>query len=102
MRIAAVLVIVFLVTVQFGFYRAYTRKLTLRWFLAIHVPVVFVYLTRSEAGFSYWFIPFTFATCIAAQIVGSRIGRWWIGREVGAQGAGAQTGQLAQGLPSKG
>jgi hypothetical protein len=79
-RIAAVLVIVALVTLPFGFYRAYTRKLSVRWFLAIHVPVPFVFLTRYEAGLSYWFIPFTFATCITVQILGSRLGRWWIRR----------------------
>jgi len=81
-RVTAVLLIVMFVTLPFGFYRAYTRKLSLRWFLAIHVPVPFVFLTRYEAGLSYWFIPFTFAACVAAQIVGSRIGRWWIGRRL--------------------
>ena len=80
MRIAAVLVIVVLVTLPFGFYRAYTRMLSVRWSLAIHVPVPFVFLTRWEAGLSVWFIPFTFATCVAAQILGSRLGRWWIRR----------------------
>ena len=77
-RVATVLVIVVFVTLPFGFYRAYTRKLSLRWFLAIHVPVVFVFLTRYEAHLSYVFIPFTCLAFASAQIVGSRIGRWWI------------------------
>ena len=58
-RIIVVLAIVVLVTLPFGFYRAYTRKLSLRWFLAIHVPVVLVFLARFEAHLSYVFIPLT-------------------------------------------
>ena len=77
MRIAVVLVIVLLVTLPFGFYRAYTRKLSLRWFLAIHVPVIFVFLVRVESHLSYAFIPFTCLAFATAQILGSRAGRWW-------------------------
>ena len=79
-RIAAVLVTVVLVTLPFGFYRAYTRKLSLRWFLAIHVPVVLVFLTRYEAHLSYVFIPFTALAFASAQFMGARLGRWWIKR----------------------
>ena len=75
-----VLAFVLLVTLPFGFYRAYTRKLSLRWFLAIHLPVPLVFLARFEAHLSYTFIPFTCLAFAAAQIVGSRIGRWWIRR----------------------
>jgi hypothetical protein len=101
-RIAVVLVIVILVTLPFGFYRAYTRKLSLRWFLAIHVPVVFVFLTRYEAHLSYWYIPFTCTAFAAAQIVGSRIGRWWIRRHAAAEAAASQKTPLTQGLSHHG
>ena len=76
----AVLAAVVLVTLPFGFYRAYTRKLSLRWLLAIHVPVPLVFLARLEADLSYTFIPFTCLAFCAAQILGSRVGRWWIKR----------------------
>jgi hypothetical protein len=79
-RIIAVLVTVVLVTLPFGFYRAYTRKLSLRWFLAIHVPVILVFLARYEAHLSYAFIPFTCLAFASAQLLGSRLGRWWIRR----------------------
>lgn len=79
-RIIAVLAAVVLVTLPFGFYRAYTRKLSLRWFLAIHIPVVLVFLARVEAHLSYAFIPFTCVTFATAQILGGRAGRWWIKR----------------------
>jgi hypothetical protein len=75
-----VLAVVILVTLPFGFYRAYTRKLSLRWFLAIHLPVPLVFLARFEAHLSYTFIPFTCLAFTAAQVFGSRVGRWWIKR----------------------
>jgi len=75
-----VLAFVLLVTLPFGFYRAYTRKLSLRWFLAIHLPVPLVFLARFEAHLSYTFIPFTCLTFAAAQLLGSRVGHWWIKR----------------------
>jgi len=75
-----VLAFVLLVTLPFGFYRAYTRKLSLRWFLAIHLPVPLVFLARFEAHLSYTFIPFTCLAFATAQLLGSRVGRWWIKR----------------------
>jgi hypothetical protein len=75
-----VLAFVLLVTLPFGFYRACTRKLSLRWFLAIHLPVPLVFLARFEAHLSYTFIPFTCLAFTAGQLLGGRVGRWWIKR----------------------
>jgi hypothetical protein len=80
MRVATVVIVVILLTLPFGFYRAYTRKFSLRWFLAIHVPVVLVFLARYEAHLSYAFIPVTCAAFAAAQYCGGKIGSWWIRR----------------------
>jgi len=77
-RVIAVFAAVVLVTLPFGFYRAYTRRLSLRWFLAIHVPVVVAFLLRTEARLSYAFIPLTAVAFAAAQFGGARLGRWWI------------------------
>jgi len=79
-RIVVVLAIVFFVTFPFGFYRAYTRRWSFRWFLAIHLPVPLVFLARFESHLSYAFIPFTCLAFAAAQFLGARTGRWWIGR----------------------
>ncbi|MCL5734625.1 MAG: hypothetical protein M1274_03395 [Actinobacteria bacterium] len=80
MRLAEVLLIVLLATLPFGFYRAYTRRFSLRWFLAIHLPVPLVFLTRIEAHLSYAFIPFTCLAFAAGQLLGSRLGRMAIKR----------------------
>jgi hypothetical protein len=79
-RVVAVLVAVLIVTLPFGFYRAYTRRMSLRWFLAIHLPVILVVVARVEAHLPYTFIPFTCLAFASAQFLGARAGRWWIGR----------------------
>jgi len=79
-RVIVVLAVVMLVTLPFGFYRAYTRKFSLRWFVAIHVPVILVFLARFESHLSYAFIPLTSLAFVTAQILGARAGRWWIKR----------------------
>jgi hypothetical protein len=79
-RIVEVLAIVFVVTLPFGFYRAHTRKLSWRWFLAIHLPVPLVFLARYESHLSYAFIPFTCMAFAAAQLLGGMAGRRWLRR----------------------
>jgi hypothetical protein len=90
-----------LVTLPFGFYRAYTRKLSLRWFLAIHVPVVLVFLLRYESRLSYAFIPLTAVAFAAAQILGHRIGRWWIRRRTTRLVVHDQEASLPQGCSNQ-
>ena len=86
-----VLAFALLVTLPFGFYRAYTRKFSARWFLAIHLPVPLVFLARFEAHLPYTFIPFTSLAFIAGQMLGARAGRWWIRRRSPARAPGETT-----------
>jgi hypothetical protein len=106
-----VLAFVLLVTLPFGFYRAYTRRFSARWFLAIHLPVPLVFLARYEAHLPYTFIPFTCLAFFAGQMLGSRAGRWWMGRRSpardpgepaagpAAEGAGGAATEAADPLP---
>lgn len=67
----------FVLTLPFGAWRATTRKLSLRWFLAIHLPIPFIFLLRHEAGYSYTFIPWMVIACVTAQILGAEaMSRW--------------------------
>jgi hypothetical protein len=75
--LAEVAPIVFVVTFPFGFYRAFTRKFSVRWFLAIHLPVPLVFLARLEGHLPYTFIPFTCAAFFAGQLLGGFAGRRW-------------------------
>jgi hypothetical protein len=98
MRLLEVMVVVVLVTLPFGFWRAYTRKFSLRWFLAIHLPVPLVFLARFEAHLSYYFIPFTCTAFLVGQFAGGKAGHWWITRHTPADDPGVRPG--AGGYPS--
>jgi hypothetical protein len=62
------------ITLPFGVWRVTTRRMSLPWFLAIHVPIPFIFLLRVEAGYSYTLIPFTLTACVVGQLVGGWIG----------------------------
>lgn len=61
----------------FGSYRNTTRKFSLGWFLAIHLPVPLVIIMRGSVfGLGYWAIPFSLAGDITGQIIGARF-QWF-------------------------
>ncbi len=101
-RIIMVLATVVLVTFPFGFYRAFTRRMSLRWFLAIHLPVPLVFLARFESHLSYAFIPFTCLAFATGQILGSMAGRWWMKRRLVAAATVQQDALKGAILPAPG
>jgi hypothetical protein len=72
-----VIAAVFALTLPFGIYRSFTRRLSWQWLLAIHLPIPFVFLVRYEAGLSWSFLPFSCAAFAAAQFAGA-----WLGRRI--------------------
>ena len=68
--------------IPFGFWRAGLKKLSLPWFLAIHLPVPIVIALRILSGLGYRFI--TFPVLIGAffigQILGGKLRRLWAGK----------------------
>ena len=88
MKLLAVFMVILVIALPFGFWRAYTRKFSIRWFLSIHLPVPLEILVRVEAHLSYKFIPFTIAAFLAGQFLGAFAGRWWIRRHVRSRGDG--------------
>jgi hypothetical protein len=73
-------VIVFLFNIPFGYWRSHTRKFSLQWLLAIHVPVPFIICVRLLLGLGWR--PITFPVLIGAffigQFVGTKIQRFFI------------------------
>lgn len=63
--------------VPFGAYRSTVRRLGWRWFLAIHVPIPAIFLLRTGAGYSYWFIPWLAVGAICGQLAGARLLKLW-------------------------
>ncbi len=74
MELLAVAVVVFLLDIPFGYWRANTGKFSLQWFLSIHVPVPFVIALRFMAH-----IPFelyTYPILIGAFFLGQLLGKY--------------------------
>jgi hypothetical protein len=72
MSLWVVAVIVFLLNVPFGYWREGVRKFSLKWILAIHLPVPFVIALRVVSGLGWQFI--TFPVLIGAYFAGQFAG----------------------------
>ena len=60
--------------IPFGAYRATVATFSVRWFLAIHLPIPFIFLLRVGAGYGYSFIPWLFAGAVGGQLAGRASG----------------------------
>ncbi|MEN8201837.1 MAG: hypothetical protein ABFS28_04515 [Bacteroidota bacterium] len=64
--------IVLVLNVPFGYWRANVKKLSLQWFLAIHIPVIFVIALR--LGFHLGFGWYTYVALVTAFFLGQKLG----------------------------
>jgi hypothetical protein len=82
MNIYTTAILVLILNFPFGFWRAGTKKFSLRWFLAIHVPVPFVIALRFMLGLGWH--PVTFPVLVSAffagQFMGGRLYMSWKNR----------------------
>jgi len=74
MNLAIVTILVFIIDIPFGFWRASVRKLSLQWFLAIHIPVPFIILLRIYGGIGFAF--YTYIFLVGAFFLGQRFGAY--------------------------
>ena len=49
------------------------RRLSPKWFLAIHLPIPLIFVLRVSAGYGYSFIPWLFVGAVGGQLVGARL-----------------------------
>lgn len=73
MNLILISIIVFIINIPFGYWRANVKRFSLQWVLAVHLPVPVIILIRmvSEIGFeitSYIFIVFAYFLGQAAGI----------------------------------
>ena len=80
MPLSGVALLVFLLNLPFGYWRSRTRRLTLPWILAIHLPVPFVVALRLGSGLGFRLA--TFPVLIGAYFLGQLCGGW-AGRRFG-------------------
>lgn len=63
----------FAMNLPLGYLRQGTRRLSLKWFLYIHLSIPFIVLLRLSMGVSYWYIPFSLGSAVAGQLAGGRL-----------------------------
>ena len=71
------LLLVVLINLPFGFWRAGCRKLSVAWFIAIHAPVILTIGLRLGLGipFRWLALPLFVLAFIGGQFLGARIRR---------------------------
>ena len=72
MTIISLALAVFLINIPFGYWRGNTRKFSIQWVLAIHVPVIITIALRLLSGLGFQLI--TFPLMIAAFFSGQYFG----------------------------
>lgn len=79
MTLFLVLIADLLVNVFFGYWRSNTKRFTLQWIMAIHVPVpIAIELRLLFLGWSWIMVPVFVATFFAGQYIGGMTRRWLI------------------------
>lgn len=71
------ILLAFIISIPCGYVREYFRKFSIGWLLMAHMPIPLVYHLRHMAGFGWQIIPFTLASAVLGQMVGS-----WIKRRI--------------------
>ena len=71
-KLLLISLIVLVINIPFGYWRANVRTFSLQWFLAIHIPVPFIIGLRlvSDIGFGW----FTYVFLVAAFFLGQKTG----------------------------
>ncbi|MEA3452065.1 MAG: hypothetical protein U9Q83_09220 [Bacteroidota bacterium] len=72
MNLILVGIIIFILNIPFGYWRANTKKLSFQWFLAVHIPVPFVIALRIVSDIGWRFI--TYPILVGAFFLGQFIG----------------------------
>lgn len=66
-------IIVFILNVPFGYWRAFTRRFSIQWFLSIHLPIPIVVLVRIYGGIGFaWY---TYVALVTAFFLGQFLGQ---------------------------
>ena len=72
MNLLSIAIIVFIMNVPFGYWRASTKTFSLQWFLSVHLPVPFIIALRVFSGLG-WAL-FTFPVLIFSFFLGQFLG----------------------------
>ena len=74
MKLLLVSIIVFIINIPFGYWRANVKKFSLQWALAIHLPIPFIIALRiySDIGFALYTYPILVTAFFLGQFTGGK------------------------------
>ena len=77
-KLIIVALLVFILNIPFGYWRANVKRYSAQWFLAIHIPVPFIVALRilSEIGFAWYTYIFLVGAFFLGQKLGSVLMNW--------------------------
>lgn len=75
MILAALIIAAFALNLPFGYFRGNTKKFSFKWFLYIHLPIPFIFVLRTLAGYGIKIVPLMIAGAVAGQIIGARFNK---------------------------
>jgi hypothetical protein len=80
--LGTVAIVVLVVNLPFGFWRAGVKRFTLPWFVAVHAPVPLVVGLRVLSGLGWQLstVPALAGAFLAGQFFGGRLRYWWENR----------------------
>ncbi len=73
MNLLLITLAVFVLNIPFGYWRANVKKLSVQWFLSIHIPIPFVIFLRIYGGIG--FALYTYPIIVAAFFGGQFFGK---------------------------
>jgi hypothetical protein len=78
LRLFIAAALVFIINVPFGYWRDTVKKFSLKWLLAVHLPVPVVVLIRiySDIGFQFYTYPILVGAFFIGQFAGARFHRY--------------------------
>ena len=83
--LALVICIAVGINLPFGAWRTTTRRLSVWWFLSIHLPIPAIFVIRRAAGFGWDYVPVMVACAATGQLAGG-----WLFTHLRRRPAGAQ------------
>jgi hypothetical protein len=75
LQVVALMLIAVVVNVPMGYQRQSCKKFSPGWWFYIHISIPLIIFARVKSGLGIQYMPFTLASAVLGQIIGSKIYR---------------------------
>jgi hypothetical protein len=75
LQVVALMLIAVVVNVPMGYQRQSCKKFSPGWWFYIHISIPLIIFARVKTGLGIQYMPFTLASAVLGQIIGSKIYR---------------------------